>query len=167
MKKVITLCLIAAIVAAIPAYAGDEDLLARIEALEERVAALEALHAGSIQGDQAQTAVATGDPITLEVGTWIVGEDIPAGRYNLTSATDAGAQCMVYKSLDEKMNDGIFDDYYSVSTDAYKEMYASLFEDQEGLSATLDSMPTEIFNVYLSDGQCLEIEGSALIFSPS
>lgn len=163
MKKLIVAVTAALLFCTVPVYADDADLLARIEALEERVTALEALLSSS--SGSAET-VQTGEPVTLEVGTWIVGEDIPAGKYNLTCATDAGAMCTVYKSLEDKLNQTGMTDLYSISTEAYKEMYASLFDDDEGLSATLDSLQTEIFNAYISDGQCLEIEGGSITFTP-
>ena len=53
-------------------------------------------------------------------------------------------------------------DFYSLSTEAYLEQYKDMFD-----SSILDSLVTEVFNVYMLDGQCIEIEGSAMVFTPS
>lgn len=160
MKKVIIFFLAVAIVGTIPVYAGEEDLIARIEMLEERIARLEELLEDGSQA-KSETAAAE-ESVTLGVGTWLVGEDIHAGRYNLTSGTDAGSICTIYKSLDEKLDGGFMTDFYSVTTETYLESAKDIFD-----SSILDGMQTEIFNVYLQDGQCLEIEGSPMIFTPS
>ena len=162
MKKLIIL-VSAAFLFATPAFASDEDVLARIEALEQRVTALENMLSSS---DETETPLTTGEVITLDVGTWIVGDDISAGKYNLTCANDAGSVCYVYKSLDDKLNDEIWADMYSVSTEAYKNMYAESFKDSDSLDVMLDMIQTIIYNVYLQDGQCVVIEGAPMTFTP-
>lgn len=162
MKKLIIL-VSAAFLFATPAFASDEDVLARIEALEQRVTALENMLSSS---DETETPLTTGEVITLDVGTWIVGNDISAGKYNLTCANDAGSVCYVYKSLDDKLNDEIWADMYSVSTEAYKNMYAESFKDSDSLDVMLDMIQTIIYNVYLQDGQCVVIEGAPMTFTP-
>lgn len=161
MKKLSLALVIATLSMSLTVYGGDAELLSRIKALEERVARLEVL----VSGPESKTTTAQSeaeDAITLNPGTWIVGEDIPAGRYNLTSSSDGGAMCYVYESLDDKLSGELWDDFYSLSTEAYLEQYKDMFD-----SSILDSLVTEVFNVYMLDGQCIEIEGSAMVFTPS
>lgn len=132
-----------------------EDLEARVEALEQRVAALEQLLSVQAPEEAEQT--------TLAVGTWIVGEDINAGKYNLT-CDEGSTVCYVYKSLDDKLNDEVWDEIYSASSQAFIDAVA---ETMPELTEQLASMySTEVFNIYLTDGQCIEVEGSAAVFTP-
>ena len=163
MKKMIAF-VTAVVIALLPMTVHAEDLEARISALEERVAVLEALILG--ESSEQETEVSTGESVTLEVGTWVVGEDIPAGKYNLTCTNDAGSVCYVYASLDDKLKDEFYKDFYSVSTEAYKKQYAELFSDDENINVILDSLQTVIYNVYLQDGQCLVIDGASMTFTP-
>lgn len=168
MKKAL-LFVLSVFLFATPCFAGDDDILARIEALEQQVADLQA-QIDALSGISSNTTTdesspAPGESITLEVGTWVVGDDIPAGKYNITCSNDAGAMIYVYKSLDDKLNDELFSDIYSVTSEAAKAAFADLYDDNPSADVLLDSMNTVVYNVYLIDGQCLKIDGSAATFT--
>lgn len=93
------------------------------------------------------------EPTTLGAGIFIVGEDIPAGKYDITAINGSGGTICFYPNYDIYKNDGKSDGYYFLYAEDYK--YYS-----KGDSTTAS-------NILLSDGNCIDIEsGLELQFTP-
>lgn len=85
----------------------------------------------------------------LNVGVYVVGEDIKSGKFDFTAIKGSGS-CKIYNSYDEYVNDqygyDAFEDY------DMKEENASVGMRNE------DVYSQSISNIRLEDGQCLVIE---------
>lgn len=171
MKKVITIGLILAIMAAAPARAADEDLLRRIDDLEERVSLLEILVGVDLPGENTQAEADQpdqSDQVVLAVGTWIVGEDFPAGKYTVT-CTDGSGMLYFYNSYeDRKENEYSYSETYYMGSSAFVESVVKTYENlgSDGLEAIKSMYTTEINNVRLEDGNCIYSEASELTLTP-
>jgi len=170
MKKLVTMLLVGCVSIGTVTFASDTDLEARVAALEERVAALEAL-LGASGTDSAETpaesqeATAAAEEVTLGIGTWIVGEDIVSGKYNLTSP-DGTAGIKIYKSYDDRINDEIWIENYDITSQAYLDaLLAAAGGENEELYRSM--YPTLASNVRLEDGFCLYIEDASVTFTPA
>ena len=169
MKKLIVSVVTAMMMFSSVAMASDADYEARIADLERRVAALEEKLGISSQ-EEAQTEAASlpaaTEPVSLGIGTWIVGEDIPAGKYNLTSP-DGTSYIKIYKSYDDRAAEeySYFEDY-SVTSQAYLD---ALLEASGGENKELytSMYPTTASNIRLEDGYCLYIEEATADFTPA
>lgn len=168
MKKLVVSIIVATMMLSSVAMAADADYEARIAELERRVAALEEkLGIASQEGSQAaETLPAATEPVLLGVGTWIVGEDIPAGKYNLTSP-DGTAYVKIYKSYDDRISDEY--DYFE-SYDVTSQDYIDALLDASGgenaeLYASLYNPSAS--NIRLEDGFCLFIEDATAEFTPA
>lgn len=165
MKKLL-IAMAAMAAMAMPARADEAELLARIEALEQRVTQLETLISGSEEVIEGETDAANqqASVITLGSGNWIVGEDIPAGVYNLTSDSYLGGYLWIYKDISERVNGGFALEFYTVPGQASVEEYK---EDLDGndYSSMDDTVYTTISNIYILGEQCLKIDGSVTFTS--
>ena len=157
MKRGLSIVLAALFCMSMTVFGSESDLEARIAALEERVAALE-LQIGT-QSDNVTEP--NGNMVTLGVGNWIVGDDIEAGKYNITCPSGIGS-VEIYESLEEEEAEGHFKDLFVVySPSEIDNMKEFLGED----SISEGMYPTVINNIYFNDGYCLKIENATLGFS--
>lgn len=163
MKKL--LIAVAAMAAmAMPARADEAELLARIEALEQRVAQLEATIAGGEASQEAITEDGNADEtITLGTGTWIVGQDVPPGKYKITCISGLG-MLHFYTSYEERKENeyNSYEDHLMCGTNVFDEMANSPYD-----TDTIMSMYTsEINNVLLEDGYCIYSELQEILLTP-
>lgn len=168
-KKIMAALLLSSLMMAIPARADEAELLARIEALEQRVAQLEQMMGiGEDIEEEITEALPTKDTAAVEltIGNWMVGEDIAAGKYNLTAASDVVTFCSVYKDLDARLNHTGFLDFYTVASEGFLDDYVESLGNTEEALAWRETQTTVIYNVYLQDGQCIEIENGPAAFTP-
>ena len=156
MKRRLVIALAILFCRSMTAFGSESDLEARITALEERVAALE-MQLGSGLESIPTTA---GNVITLGVGNWIVGEDIDAGKYNITCPSGIGS-VEIYESLDEEESEGHFKDLFVVYSPSEIDMMKE-FLGSDNISEGM--YPTIINNIYFNDGYCLKIENATLGF---
>lgn len=160
MKKAIAIGLILAITASVPVYAGEDELIARIEALEERVSALETLLGGSTE----QIPTAT-DEITLSSGTYIIGEDMPAGKYNLSCA-DGTSEINFYNDYQSRKSDEYsYFEHYNLASQAYID-YMTITLGEAYVQNLSSLYTTEVNNIRLEEPNCIYIDGSSVIFTP-
>ena len=99
-KKLMIAILLSCIMMVTPVMAKGitkAELLAKIEALEQRVAQLEAQLGVSALDE---LSVEASQYVTLTMGGWIAGEDFPAGKYDLAPTSGHG-DVQVYGSFDE------------------------------------------------------------------
>ena len=160
MKKAIAIGLILAITASVPAFAGEDELIARIEELEERVSALETLLGGSAEQMQPAT-----DEITLSSGTYIIGEDMPAGKYNLSCA-DGTSEIKFYNDYQSRKSDEYsYFENYNMASQAYIDYITDTLGEEyvQNLSALY---ATVVNNVRLEEPNCIYIDGSNVTFTP-
>lgn len=163
MKKAVTMGIILAIVSAVPVFAGEEDLLARISALEERVAVLESML--DVSSEQTEALPPAADALTLSAGTYIVGEDIPAGKYNLTCNSGSGS-VKIYDNYETRRSGdyNYFEDYTICSQEYMDYIGSALGEDYLQTVASLYTL--EAKNVRLEAPNCVFIDGTNIIFTP-
>ena len=158
MKKLlIAMAAMAAMV--MPARADEAELLARIEALEQRVAQLEALIVGGKTIPESSTEQITEvKEITLATGTWIVGEDLPAGKYYVECTSGYGS-VLFYSSLEARQSDEY--NYFEGNVLVSKALSEKLGEQSEDGTST---HITEINNVRLEDGNCIYTDAPTVMF---
>lgn len=159
MKKklvtIFTICALSCTAFSFPVYAEDSDA-SRIEALEQKVTELEqriAALEGFFSNSDDTDSVVSGSEEVLNPGVYVVGEDIPAGKYSF-HITDGVGMIEAYGSYDAyKAND--YNDYecYGAASETYKD---SLDSDLESLNALYSS---DIGNIPLQNGMCLNING--------
>lgn len=140
---------------------SDTDLSARIEELEQRICALEEIVSRLDKASTTESPVVqTGDAVTLATGTWIVGEDISAGKYNITCPSGE-VSLKLYDSYEiRKQKDYSYFERYNISSQSYyDEMKALLGESV----STIYSVQAN--NVRLENGNCIFSEGTA-VFAP-
>lgn len=160
---------IAALILALstPAIASESELLIRIEALEERISVLESLLGISdVQQEETESAEiveSAGTNITLGTGTWIVGEDIPAGKYKIV-CQDGTSTIKIYNSYEDRVNKSYsyVEDYMMSNEEYIERTFSMLGEDTVNTYKSLYVF--EVNNVYLSDGMCLYIDSGSLDF---
>lgn len=168
MKKRLVALLAAVMVCAAPyaVHAEAVDLEARVAALEARVAALEALLGGSVEESPLEEEMpAATEAITLAAGTYIVGEDLPAGKYKITCA-DGTSEVKIYNDYETRKRSeyGYFEDY-DLCTQSYLDYLSSIMG--EAYLQTLAAIYTlEANNVRLEAPNCIFIDGSSLVFTP-
>ena len=167
MKRIIVATLSAVIMLSSAVFASDADYEARIAALERRVAILEEklgiTSDGGLQSEESLPAAT--DTVSLGIGTWIVGEDIPAGKYDLTSP-DGTAFVKIYKSYEDRVNEEYsYFESYDVTSQAYID---ALLEASGGENAELYASlyHPSASNIRLEDGYCLYIEEATADFTP-
>ena len=168
MKKIIIVLLATIIMTATVNADETED---RIADLERRVAELERIVAELTGGsDAAEVVLPTGEPIELGTGTWIVGEDIPEGKYNLTC--DSGyATVYFYPSLQSRQDEEYsFTEMYLIASDAFLESARSTYAEystEDAIDSLLSMYATTINNVYVYDGNCIYVENGSCTFVPA
>lgn len=95
----------------------------------------------------------------LNSGVYVVGEDIPAGKYAFT-ITDGVGIISVYDSYDDYKNDNYeHSEEYPVASKKYKE---SLDSDLESIKSLYSS---EIGNLPLENGMCVKIDTVSVLYS--
>ena len=161
MKKLLPICVLACALTAFPAMADEAELLARIEALEQRVAQLEAMIGVSAESEVlVQEAPAQNNgAIELAAGTWVVGEDIPAGKYNLTCSSGSGSVCF-YGSLEQKERERYDYDY-----EYFMGSQEEIKEKAEKYNIT-NMYTAEVNNIRLEEGNCIYSEAAAILLTP-
>lgn len=92
---------------------------------------------GSTQSDAA-------DPTVIGAGIYIVGEDIPAGKYDVAAINGSGGKVSFYSNYENYKNDGAKDSYYF--------LYAEDSRYYKQGDSTVAS------NVRLEEGNCIEVE---------
>jgi hypothetical protein len=168
MKKLIVSVVTATMMFSSVAMASDADYEARIAELEHRVAVIEEKLGitSDVETQIEESIPAATNTVSLGIGTWIVGEDIPAGKYNLTSP-DGTAYVKIYKSYDDRISDEhSFIESYNVTSQAYID---ALLEASGGENAELYSSlyHPSASNIRLEDGFCLYIEDATADFTPA
>ena len=94
----------------------------------------------------------------LNPGVYIIGEDIPAGKYTF-SITDGAGIISVYDSYDDYKNDDYeHSEEYHVASKKYKE---SLGSDLESINSLYSS---EIGNLPLENGMCVKIDTVSVLY---
>ena len=160
MKKRIIFVL-ALLMFAVPVEADEAELLARIEALELRVSQLEELLGANLcTVEPAETPASSSyGSIELAAGTWVVGEDLPAGKYNLTCSSGSGSVCF-YKSLEQKERER-FDYDYEYFMGSQEEI------DEKAEKYNITNFYTaEVNNIRLEDGNCIYSEAPTIVLTP-
>lgn len=159
MKKMIIFVL-ALLMFAAPVKADEAELLARIEALELRVSQLEALLSEGDVSAEEQQDVSARDGIELETGTWIVGEDIPAGKYDMTCTSGAGS-VYFYNSYEEmKAEKYSFTETYYMGSEAQRIRFKDSEEKYYSIFTRI------VNNIRLEDGNCVNSEAPAILLTP-
>lgn len=116
-----------------------------IAELGKRVSALEELlNCASIE--QSVSDYTSGEIITLGSGMYVVGEDIPDGKYDILTTSGAGT-IYVYKSFESYDNDEIWGKYFQVAAEGTRqiEKYSDMYS-------------VSISNLRLTSGKCMVIE---------
>lgn len=171
MKKSFVITLLIVSIMAIPVLANEtEDRIAALEAkvieLEARISALEGNDAEKIETQDENSEMTTTDSITLTTGTWIVGEDLPAGKYNLASP-DGESHIKMYDNYDARKarEYSYFEDYTLVNQE-YLDSVINMFG--ESYINTISGLYTvQANNVRLEDNNCIYIEGPGVLFTPA
>ncbi len=152
----------------VPALGSESDLEARVAALEARVAELEAILSGSSAGtveDGSPSLAPATEPITLGTGTWIVGEDIPAGKYNIVCEDGYGSVKLYNDYETRKAKDYDYFESYLLMSESYLEITRSQLGDD--FASSLMGMYTfEVNNVRLEDGNCIYNDSVTVDFIP-
>ena len=160
MKKRLLIGIAASIMMALPVHADEAELLARIEALELRVAQLEALLGAGDVSSEVQQDISAGEAIELETGTWIVGEDIPAGKYDMTCTSGAGS-VYFYNSYEEmKTEKYSFTETYYMGSEAQRIRFKDSEEKYYSIFTRI------VNNIRLEDGNCVNSEAPAILLTP-
>ena len=164
MKKIL-IAMAAMAAMTMPVRADEAELLARIEALELRVAQLEALIIGGNEEitEQEVTGSEAIDTFTLNTGTWIVGDDFPSGKYNITCISGAGMIYFYNSYEDRKNNPYLARESYYLSTQGLIDELADFYGSDDLIAGIYK---TEINNIRLSDGDCVHVEASSVQFVP-
>ena len=142
MKKLLAIVLIIAML--IPAACAEIDLTGmsfnELRILYEQV-------------QQALIDTKQGGTVKVGSGLFIVGKDIPSGKWSITAEEGGHVFLTVYKSFDETRNEGkgifTYDWIYSPSHRSY------------------DEGDTTEMTVYLQDGYCVEITSGSVLFTPA
>lgn len=142
MKKLLAIVLIIAML--IPAACAEIDLTGmsfnELRILYEQV-------------QQALIDTKQGGTVKVGSGLFIVGKDIPSGKWSITAEEGGHVFLTVYKSFDETKNEGkgifTYDWIYSPSHRSY------------------DEGDTTEMTVYLQDGYCVEITSGSVLFTPA
>lgn len=92
------------------------------------------------------------DPFQLSAGTFIIGEDIPSGKYDFIANTGS-SQIYIYKSYDD----------FKDSEYSFTQTYNLGAEGSTGLESLPDLYSKTASNVRLSDGECLVINSGLTI----
>ena len=105
------------------------------------------------QVQQALINTKQGGTVKVGSGLFIVGKDIPSGKWSITAEEGGHVFLSVYKSFDETRNEGkgifTYDWIYSPSHRSY------------------DEGDTTEMTVYLQDGYCVEITSGSVLFTPA
>lgn len=164
-RKLVAALLLSSVMMAGTARADEAELLARIETLEQRVAQLEQMMGiGEAPATETEAAQETStETISLGTGTWIVGEDLPEGKYNITCASGMGS-LYFYNSLDERKEDiyNAYEMHLMCGDDVREEMLASPYE----MDTVMSVYSTTLNNVSFDDGNCIYSELQEIILTP-
>lgn len=159
MKKrlitILSICALSGTSFSIPVFAETDDS-SRIEALEQKVAELEqriAALEGFLNNTENPESFVASQEGTLEPGVYIVGEDIPEGKYTF-SITRGEGSLLVYADYSTYKSGDRFDAYeiYDVASQNYIDQYKDMME------AYAESLSTEVGNVRLENGECLNVD---------
>lgn len=161
MKKRLIATILIGILMTTPAMADEAELLARIEALEQRVEQLEQMLGIGDQTAETQAEIAsTGETITLATGTWIVGEDLPAGTYDMICTSGAGS-VYFYNSYEDKENEKYsFTETYYMGSEAQRIRFGDSEEAYYGMFTKI------VNNIHLEDGNCIYTEAPEIELTP-
>ena len=179
MKKTLILFMtvIAMLAMSVVVLADDQDLISRIEALEkenkllkERVYRLESSvfeeeikgMVDAINGWESESEEETG--VTLYSGTYVVGEDLDAGKYNIKIEDGVGTM-YIFPSYDiyVSSNKGLLEalSYQYVASDEYIQG----LKDSEYISTMASIYTSNISNIRLTDGVCVVLDTVTATFS--
>lgn len=179
MKKKIIALLMSATLFVAPNCVYAKSDAERIAELEERVAKLERdfetlIKIIDIEIDRleekidgtsgSQESVAedvASDGQSLSPGVYVVGEDIPSGKYSFSVISGVG-EMKLYNSYDEYRNDSGWDCFEDYSLASQKYIDELNQETGEMMSALYSSTAG---NVKLEDGMCISIDSVVLEYS--
>lgn len=172
MKKCIALLTACVVVAcSFPAYASSIDMEQKIEELEQRIVILEQMLGVSPEETPSETPSSetagqtTAEAITLGVGTWIVGEDLAPGKYNLTCPSGY-SYIKIYNSYeDRKLKDYSYIESYMMANEDYlNEAFSYL--DEDAIKTYEAFYSYDVSNVRLDNDMCIYIENGSIDFTP-
>ena len=150
--------------------ASELSLEQRVSDLEQRIEILEQMLGVSTEEitqndtEAPNDVTPAADAIALSTGTWIVGEDIAPGKYNLTCPTGS-TTVYLYNSYEEKRED-IYNctEMYNMASESY--IQSSVSSASEDLAYLYESIySTLVSNVRLDDGMCIYIDGGTIELS--
>lgn len=166
MKKrlitILSICALSSIAFSFPVHAETDDST-RIEALEQKVSELEqriATLEGLLSNSNNSENIVASSEGTLEPGVYIVGEDIPEGKYTF-SITRGEGSLLVYADYSTYKSGDRFDAYeiYDVASQNYIDQYKDMME------AYAESLSTEVGNVRLENGECLNVDAVTVSYT--
>lgn len=158
MRKKIFISMLSASLFLSPAcvYAAEQTDAERIALLEQKIVELEQrIVALEGKNQPAEHAKITDEGI-LNQGIYIVGEDIPAGKYCFTAKSGIGV-IYTYKSYDLYQQDEYsFNEMYQIAPQEFLDG----FSDNKDLGFIASSISTSVDNVRLTDGMCLKTDAT-------
>lgn len=165
MKKrlitILSICALSSIAFSFPVHAETDDST-RIEALEQKVAELEqriATLEGLLSNSNNSENIVASSEGTLEPGAYIVGEDIPEGKYSFSVIRGEG-ELLLFLDYNTYKTGDRFDAFesYDMASQEYINQY------QDTMTAYAESLSTEVGNVHLESGDCLNVDGVTLSY---
>lgn len=147
-----------------------EAALAKIDELENRIAELEANQATTEALTEAETAAiasedpGTSEPFVLDAGTWIVGEDLPEGKYNIKCIGGTGTISFYDDYETKKEREYDYFEYYMMASDEYFQSLAALGQDMVNSMKALYTQSAN--NIRLENGNCIYLDSLSVQFTP-
>lgn len=164
MKKALIAVLLSLAIAAPAAGSEYDDKIAELEA---RIAALEA-RLDALEGKPAELPVnAAGEPFSLGVGTFIVGEDLPEGKYNVICGEGTAVVTLFQDLATKEESDYMYKERYDLASKSYLDSLASTYAEIGMDSEIITSIWTEeVNNFRVYAGNCIVIEDNGVTFTP-